>query len=30
MGDMVVVYIEGEDPIAGNREFAASNTLDDR
>ncbi len=30
MGDMIVVYIEGEDPIAGNREFAASNTPFDR
>jgi Family of unknown function (DUF6176) len=30
MGDMIVVYLEGEDPIAGNREFAASNTPFDR
>jgi len=30
MGDFAVVYIEGEDPVRVNREFAASNTPYDR
>ncbi|HEY3058671.1 MAG TPA: DUF6176 family protein [Chloroflexota bacterium] len=29
-GDMVVVYLEGNDPVDGNRQFAASNTPFDR
>jgi hypothetical protein len=29
-GDMVVVYLEGRDPVASNRQFAASNTPFDR
>jgi Family of unknown function (DUF6176) len=29
-GDMVVVYLEGGDPVEGNRQFAASNTPFDR
>jgi hypothetical protein len=29
-GDVVVVYLEGADPVEGNRQFAASNTLFDR
>ncbi|MEA2647074.1 MAG: hypothetical protein QOE92_2157 [Chloroflexota bacterium] len=30
MGDLVCVYLEGNDPAAGNREFAASQTPFDR
>jgi hypothetical protein len=30
MGDLVVVYIEGDDPVEGNRQFAASNSAFDR
>ncbi len=29
-GDLVVVYLEGDDPVDGNRQFAASNTPFDR
>jgi hypothetical protein len=29
-GDMVVIYLEGADPVDGNRQFAASNTPFDR
>ncbi len=29
-GDVVVVYLEGADPVEGNRQFAASNTRFDR
>ena len=29
-GDMVVVYLEGEDPVQANRDFASSNTPFDR
>lgn len=29
-GDVVVVYLEGADPVEGNRQFAASNTPFDR
>ncbi len=29
-GDMIVVYIEGEDPVEANRQFAASHTPFDR
>lgn len=29
-GDMVVVYLEGQDPVDGNRQFAASNSAFDR
>jgi hypothetical protein len=29
-GDVVVVYLEGSDPVEGNRQFAASNTPFDR
>jgi hypothetical protein len=29
-GDLVVVYLEGADPVDGNRQFAASNTPFDR
>ncbi len=29
-GDVVVVYLEGNDPVDGNRQFAASNTSFDR
>lgn len=29
-GDMIVVYLEGEDPVQANRDFAASNTPYDR
>ncbi len=30
MGDLVVVYLEGQDPVEGNRRFAASNSHFDR
>ena len=29
-GDVVVVYLEGADPVDGNRQFAASNAPFDR